>query len=251
MVRLVGRRCKAVIGCAAIALVLVGCGGKDDSKTTSSNGNTSNTTTKSSKRAVQDAAVEERNYSPLALDQDFAVCPVGKSLADAGWSSSGDVITCSGSTKGYVFTKEIYDNFTLRFDVQFKPADNAADEAKLNTGALVYITGDPKVWPKCLEVQGKYTELGMIKSNGGVADPEVTDHGDARTSARKPPVEWNSIEIVSNGGALTVKINGRWLPRVRPASSSRGRLGFNRKASKFTSAKFALWFMIPMRHNRS
>src|SRR5262249_32270359 len=125
-------------------------------------------------------------------------------MGDA-WTSDDTIITCKGDPKGYIYTTEIYENFTLRFDYMFpKPA---ADEKKLNTGVLVYIGDQNKVRRAPLEVQGKYTEMGQIKPHGGAPEVKMNDIDAARQQARHPAADWNSVEVVSKNGALSVKIN--------------------------------------------
>ena len=94
-----------------------------------------------------------------------------------------------------------------------------------NTGVLVFITGDDKIWPKCLEVQGKWSELGHIKSNAKDVTVEVRDDQAAREQARKPVGEWNSLEIVSKDGALTSYLNGTKIAESDPTELREGRIG--------------------------
>ncbi|MEX2286522.1 MAG: DUF1080 domain-containing protein [Planctomycetaceae bacterium] len=223
MLRLVCQACMAVTGSAVLAVVIAGCADKDASKTTTTNGAKVATP---GEEPTDEAGTEERDFYPLVLAEDFEVYPGGKAPAAPGWTSAGDVITCSGDPKGYIYSKEVYDNFTLRFDYQFSPTDNAADEKKLNTGVLVYINGEHKLWPVSLEVQGKYAEMGMIKANGGAPDPQVTDYAGVRQQVRRNPGEWNSVEVVSNGGALTVKLNGTLVCESKPGALKQGGIGF-------------------------
>lgn len=133
-----------------------------------------------------------------------------------------------GKSRGYVYTSRPFRNFTLRFDVRWPNAAELPEEERLNanTGVLVFITGEHKVWPKCLEVQGKWSELCHIKSNAKDVSVEVRDDEAAREKARKPPGEWNSVEIVAKDGALTSYLNGTKIAESDPTELREGPIGF-------------------------
>lgn len=151
----------------------------------------------------------------------------------ATWLAVHDAIVCFGKPKGYLYSKEKFSDFTLRLEYRFAPvaasppippakfdpqsskADSATREidaqsamdARLNTGVMLFITEPHKQWPKSLEVQGRFGDMGTIKENGGAEKIEVVDDDAARKSARKPVGEWNAIEVVSKGGAITSLLN--------------------------------------------
>jgi hypothetical protein len=102
---------------------------------------------------------------------------------------------------------------------------------KGNTGFLMYITGEHKIWPVCLEVQGKYSEMGDIRENGGAEKVTKTDDNEARQNARKPVGQWNSLEIVSKDGTLAVSLNGTPVCKSEPDFLSEGMIGV--QAEKF------------------
>ena len=131
--------------------------------------------------------------------------------------------------RGYVQSPAYYGpGFTLAYEYRFPNAPDMpeGERPNCNTGCLLFITGEDKVWPRCLEVQGKWSETASIKSNA--RDVEVTSTLDepARDAARKPPGAWNRVEIVSRGGALTVSLNGVEVATSEPTELIRGRIGF-------------------------
>jgi len=137
-------------------------------------------------------------------------------------------ILLMGDSRGYLHTTKSYRDFTLRLDVRWPKAAGLSEEerANANTGVLVFITGEDKIWPKCLEVQGKWSELGHIKSNAKDVTVEVRDDEAAREQARKPVGEWNSLEIVSKEGALTSFLNGTKIAESDATELREGRIGF-------------------------
>ena len=151
------------------------------------------------------------------------------------WSATDDGLKCSGKPRGYLYSKQPYQNFTLRLEYRFPRPDTLKDEAKFkgNTGFLVYITGEHKLWPVCLEVQGKHVQMAAIKENGGAQPVTATDDDAARQRARKPVGKWNQIEIVSREGALSVSLNDTPISTCEPDFLSEGPIGIQAEDHPF------------------
>ncbi len=151
------------------------------------------------------------------------------------WEGTADGIKSSGKPKGYLYSKQPYQNFTLRLDYRFPRPANLKDESKFkgNTGFLVYITGEHKLWPVCLEVQGKHIQMAAIKENGGAQPVTATDDEAARLKARHAVGEWNAIEIVSTNGALSVSLNGTPISKCEPDFLSEGSIGIQAEDHPF------------------
>ncbi len=106
------------------------------------------------------------------------------------------------------------------------PSQGSGQSPLANTGVLLFITGEDAIWPKALEVQGKHAEIGSIRPNGGAAEVVVRETDGVRTSATHPVGEWNAIEVVARGGALTVLINGQKLLESDAGELKSGAIGF-------------------------
>ncbi|MEI8382542.1 MAG: family 16 glycoside hydrolase [Planctomycetota bacterium] len=176
-------------------------------------------------------AAAQQDDSPFQLEKGFTKLTFADfeafGAAEDTWEALEEGIFCSGRPRGYLYSKESYRNFTLRLDYSFDRPDNLKDDAKFkgNTGFLMYITGEHKQWPVSLEVQGKHIQMGAIKENGGAATVTATDDDAARQKARKPVGEWNSLEIVSVDGSLTVSLNGVLISKSEPDFLSEGLIG--------------------------
>lgn len=135
---------------------------------------------------------------------------------------------CLGQPRGYLHSKASFGDFTLRLSYRFPgPASlTSSADFKGNTGFMLHINGPHRQWPVSLEVQGKYPEMGMIKSNGGAAAVTASDLPEARTAALKAPGEWHAVEIVSAGGAVTSFINGQKICESQPGELTAGLIGF-------------------------
>jgi len=156
--------------------------------------------------------------------------------AEAGtWEGTAEGLKCTGKPRGYLYSKQSYQNFTLRVDYRFPRPKSLQDDAKFkgNTGFLMYITGEHKLWPVSLEVQGKFVQMGAIKENGGAQPVTATDDDAARQKARRPVGQWNAIEIVSTNGVLAVSLNGTPISKCEPDFLSEGLIGIQSEDHPF------------------
>ena len=149
---------------------------------------------------------------------------------DAGnWSASGErTFETTGKPKSYLYTKKEYGNFTLRYDTRFpSPPKDPAKAPQANTGVLLFIQPPHAVWPKALEIQGKWAEIGSIRPNGGAAEVPVQEVPGVRDAARRPVGDWNTLEVVAKEGKLTVHLNGQKLLETERGDELRsGLIGF-------------------------
>jgi hypothetical protein len=172
------------------------------------------------------AFTPEPGFERIAF-ADCAVFPADDTTTGT-WTSSGDEILCTGKPKCYLHTKTPTGDGTLRFDYRFEPDPKVTDPAKLaahNTGVLLFIQEPHAVWPKSIEVQGKHSEMGQLRPNGGAAAVEYADKPEVREAARKPVGDWNSIEIVTKAGAITASINGQVVAEGKPGELTSGLIG--------------------------
>jgi hypothetical protein len=141
------------------------------------------------------------------------------------------VLVCSGQPVGYFRTAKSYGEFILRFDWRFVRPPDLEDDAQFegNSGYLLFMQ-DEKIWPKSLEVQGMYRDVGGIIPMDVEAESQ-TD-AEARERGRRPVGEWNSMEIVSKGGRITVTVNGALVSTVTRCDVCEGPIGFQVEGSE-------------------
>jgi hypothetical protein len=175
----------------------------------------------------------EEGFQPLGNRKDMSEFVLVGAPADT-WTVEGDVIKCSGHPNGYFATKKSYRNFVLRFDFRYVRPANLEDDWKFqgNSGYLIYIRGEHKVWPKCIEVQGMYRAAGQIFAIGGAPAVRAKDYPEIRRQVLKPVGEWNSMEIISKDGALTAKINGKVVCESEPGELKEGPIGFQSEGAE-------------------
>lgn len=201
-------------------LLVLGCGSQPPVSTTESQRQPT------APNDSRPATTIEEGFSPIAFDS-MAVFPADDTTTET-WSSQGDDFLCTGKPKCYLHTKTPYGDGTIRFDYKFEPDPKITDPAKLaghNTGVLLFIQEPHAVWPKSIEVQGKHSEMGQLRPNGGAVAIEFQDSPDVRESARKPVGEWNSVEITTKAGAITASINGQVVAVGQPGELTSGLIG--------------------------
>ena len=149
------------------------------------------------------------------FEKDFKVA-----FGDAkSWKVNDGVIECNGKPNGYICTTKSYSNYVLTVEFRYP-------EKPSNTGILNYITGEHKVWPGCVEVQGHYDRLAQIFAMGGVKGPRSNGDEEARKKATKPHNEWNKLEITSKDGVISAKLNGVFIGKSGPYEIKEGPIGF-------------------------
>lgn len=151
---------------------------------------------------------------------------------EATWSIKDGVIICTGKPHGYFYTEKSYKNCVIRYDWRYaRPKDLKDDkEFKGNSGLLIFITGEHKVWPKCVEVQGMNAQHGKILNVSGAKGKYTFDMA-ARDKAVKPVGEWNTTEVTCQDGDIVAKINGTEVSRGK-SELMEGLIGFQSEGAE-------------------
>ena len=179
----------------------------------------------------------ENEFQPLAFE-DFSKY-VSKPPAEGDpptWSAmESGIIQTTGRPRGYLYTNETFGDFTLRGEFRFVTQEENPDPAamaKYNTGFLIYVPDEHKIWPRSLEVQGRYDQMGQVKSNA--RDVMITvpvDDEAVRREACKPVGEWNAVEITTRNGAVTSYLNGSKISHCEPGELKSGHIGLQAEDS--------------------
>ena len=236
--------CGRLVVIGLLLMPIVGCGPKGNSTKPARSEN------QSSYESAE--SVPEKESSPFELESGYKLLTIDdfeKVEADSEtWKSTGEQISCSGKPKGYLASKQEYQNFTLRLELKYDRPKELKDPAKFpgNTGILVYINGEPKVWPTSLEVQGKYVQLGDIKENGGAAPVEVQYEKSLLETVRKPLGDWNALEIVSKDGEISVQLNGHPMAHSKAGDLKSGRIGIQAENFPFHIRRIRLHVEEPI-----
>ena len=143
------------------------------------------------------------------------------------WSVTNGVIHCTGKPTGYLRTTQSYSNYFLTVEWRFVKIAPKAD----NTGVLVHMQLPDKVWPKCVQVQGKHTRQGDLYLMAG-AESKEHQGKDANTpiplrgeSVEKPVGEWNTAETVCLHHHVESFINGKFVNETTDCTINDGFIG--------------------------
>ena len=143
------------------------------------------------------------SLSPVAhLSEHWTV----EGSAPGTWSVKGGVIACTGRPNGFLRSKKTYRNFIFRADWRFQKEGWTQKPPNYpNAGYFIHAGAVEDDWPRSLEVQGHYGEAGSLF---GVRGGRVSGaHRGPVLENRKPFGEWESIEIRSLEGVVTVRLN--------------------------------------------
>ena len=126
------------------------------------------------------------------------------------WSvSSNGELVCAGTPAGYLRTEEQFTNYVLELDWRWNP-DSGGNR---NSGVLLRMIGEDKVWPKSLEAQLQSESAGdfwVIGEFPCTTDPARTNGRNCKKTQgnEKPLGEWNHYRITVAHGAVTLEVNG-------------------------------------------
>jgi hypothetical protein len=171
----------------------------------------------------------------------------GKDLS--GWKTlfregdPGDPKTCitvrdgeiqvAGSPWGFFYTDKSFKNYVIRYSWTYPK--NQPDKTTMNSGLLIHIQ-DPidKVWPKCIEPQGRYKDHGKLFLPGWPKGSKIEQMFDEakQQKALKASDEWNTTEVTAHGdGRIEVKINGQLINTGKGELTS-GPIGFQSEGAR-------------------
>jgi hypothetical protein len=127
--------------------------------------------------------------------------------ADKLFSVKDGLIRIESDSNGYLRSNTSYTNYKATMEWKFVDLKQSG-----NTGLLVHINTPDKVWPKCIEVQGRHDHLGEFWIWGGakVAEKLVQRNGvmPPKPPTEKPVGEWNTLTAVCKGDKVTILVNG-------------------------------------------
>ena len=160
------------------------------------------------------------------------------------WSVTNCVIHCTGTPIGYLRTKQSYSNYVVTVEWRFVKVEPKKD----NTGVLVHMQSPDKVWPPCVQNQGKSGRQGDLFVMSGVECKEHLALGkDANTpvaftgaSAENSVGEWNTNVTICAGNTDEAIINGKFLNKITECTVSSGFVGIQSEGADFEIRKMYL-----------
>jgi hypothetical protein len=160
------------------------------------------------------------------------------------WSVTNGVIHCTGKPTGYIRTEKSFQNYTLTVEWRFIKIAPKAD----NTGVLVHMQLPDKVWPMCVQVQGKHDRQGDLFVMSGAECKEHLALGkDANTpvpmrgnSNEKNIGEWNSSVTICSNAVVRAFINGKLMNEISECTVTNGFIGIQSEGGDIEIRKMFL-----------
>jgi hypothetical protein len=150
------------------------------------------------------------------------------------WTVTNGIIHCSGKSVGYLRTKNSFRDYKLTVEWRFVKIAPRAD----NTGVLVHMQLPDKVWPPCVQVQGKHDNQGDLLLMAGAESKEHRGM-DANTplpkrgpANEKPVGEWDTVQAVCQGNSVKAFVNGKLMNETTECTVSSGFIGIQSEGAE-------------------
>ena len=147
------------------------------------------------------------------------------------WEVREGAIWCKGDPFGYIRTKEAYGDFKLVLEWRWP-------EKPSNSGVLLRMSGEDKVWPPCMEAQLKYKHAGDVVGMGCDFNENKSPEGQFfRFAPRKErsnetkPGDWNTYEITFKGDTMELTVNGQLQNKATGIKLRQGYIGLQSEGS--------------------
>ena len=183
--------------------------------------------------AAEPLAVTPAKTTELFNGRDlggWVAVPADKPGAPPTWTVVNGMLRCRGTPRGYLRTTTPYAEYQVTVDWRFlKPG---------NTGLVVHITGEDKVWPNSIECQGMHDHQGDFYFWSGATAAGTTQIKNGFTlkmqgkGAEKPVGEWNTFRVVCRQDTLAIVVNGTETNRVAGCSARSGTFGIQSEGAE-------------------
>ena len=132
---------------------------------------------------------------------------------------------------GYIHTEKEYSNYVVKYSWTYPK--NQPEKTSMNSGLLIHINLPHKVWPHCIEPQGRYKDHGKLFFMGfATGETKSTFDEEAHKKALKPSDQWHTTETIARGdGTIEVRINGI-LVSTGSSPLKKGQIGFQSEGAR-------------------
>lgn len=125
------------------------------------------------------------------------------------WEVRDGALYCKGEPTGFIRTKKQYANYKLTLEWRWP-------EKPTNSGVLLRMTDEDKIWPLSLEAQLKHGRAGDVVGMGCDFNENTRPAGEfyrvaprKLDSSEKEPGEWNTYEITVKDDTAELVVNGK------------------------------------------
>ena len=181
-------------------------------------------------KAVADSASKDGDTVALFNGRDLEGWHIYLEDGDADpknvWKVQDGTIWCTGKPTGFLRTKEKYSDYKLELEWRWP-------EEPGNSGVLLHMRGQDKVWPPCMEAQLMHKRADDLIGMGYTFNENKAQKGGPISytphmsdPSEKGLGEWNKYEITCKGGTIVATINGQLQNKATGVNVSKGYIGF-------------------------
>lgn len=142
------------------------------------------------------------------------------------WKVEDGELRCSGNPTGFLRTKKEYSDYKLSFEWRWP-------EKPGNSGVLLHMSDEDKIWPLCMEAQLMHQRAADIVGMGcGFNENKAPKDGPVSWAPRmgdsneKSIGEWNKYEIICRGDTMELTINSQIKNKATGMDIRKGYIGF-------------------------
>jgi hypothetical protein len=141
------------------------------------------------------------------------------------WQVRDGAVWCSGVPTGCLRTTKQYSDYRLALEWRWL-------EKPSNSGVLLRMGGEEKIWPPCMEAQLMHQRAGDIVGMGYDFNESKTEKAEfisyaprMNDSNEKEPGGWNTYEILCQGDTIELKVNGLLQNKATGVNVRQGYIG--------------------------
>jgi hypothetical protein len=157
-------------------------------------------------------------YSSETVDPKVAVWKVTVPPGE-----TDPILVCLGTPKGYLLTRQMFENFELTMEWRY-PSD-----ANGNSGVLVFVQNEPRIWPTSIQVQLHQPKAGSIFPSGDAMSDNTTD---TSPEVAREIGMWNELKVLGEAGRLSVEVNGKKVGELTGAKPLSGGIALQSEGSE-------------------
>jgi hypothetical protein len=141
------------------------------------------------------------------------------------WKIQDGEIFCTGKPTGFLRTQQQYSDYKLELEWRWP-------EKPGNSGVLVHMGGEEKIWPKCMEAQLMHKKAGDLIGMGYTFNENKAKKGGPisytprmNDSSEKELGGWNTYEITCKSDIIEATVNGQLQNKATGVNISKGYIG--------------------------
>ena len=141
------------------------------------------------------------------------------------WKVQDGEIFCTGKPTGFLRTKQEYSDYKLVLEWHWP-------EKPGNSGVLLHMNSEEKIWPLCMEAQLMHNRAGDLigmgcnfNENKAKKDSPISYTPRMNESNEKEPGGWNKYEITCKDGIIEASVNGQLQNKATGVNLTKGYIG--------------------------